>query len=193
MATGIFGSGIYSSGVYDSGIFGGAGEVPPDIDLVELLYFLLGLTPEDIPVVVVSYFLQRWQEIYPDNDCLVLYNTIKSIYLWLIEKENSSTSNGLIKEKRGKREIEVDGTDEYLKWVDALESFTRNPWDILPQCREQFIENGGGASPIVIGGVKRNEVNLTREDKNSYGQYQEKSPFSPKRRRKSSIAFLGRF
>lgn len=151
-----------------------------DEEIIELIYLVLALTTNDIPVAVVQLFLDEWQDIYTDvaDECLVLYHTTISVYNWLIRSANAKAVSGKRREKKGRREIEVEDSNSAENWQKALDNFTVSPWLSFPQCRSIFAANT--RSRIIIGGVKKDEVERVQEDSNSYSQYSEKSPFSPR-------------
>ena len=176
-------SGIRQSGIFGSGIFkwgGGEDIIPPDSSLVDLIYLLLGLTEEDIPRAVVAYFLEQWEQLYPDNECLVLFNTIKFVYFWLMETALAGSVKGRIREKRGRREIEIEESSKEEEWYLALSNFLKAPWNLLPQCRTEFMSNGSGCSQVILGGLKEDNIFINRDNPNKYNQYEECSPYSPK-------------
>jgi len=147
-----------------------------------IIYLLLGLTPADIPAEVIDYFIAQWSLIYPDNNCMVIYNTVKSIYNWLVGSASAKAVSGKRREKRGRREIEVENSNNAVNWKTALDNFLKSPWEILPQCRADFVANGAGNSRLTVGGTKKDEVERVRDDPNSFNQYSETSPYSPKPR-----------
>ena len=143
----------------------------------DYFYNLLGLTPADIPADVIEGFISAWTAVYPNNGCQVLYNTVISIYNWLIAKANAAAVGGTRREKRGRREIELTDFTKAPAYKEALNQFTKAPWHLLPQCRADLGATAG--SKIIIGGTRSSEVNRVRSNCNSYSQYSERSPYSP--------------
>ena len=99
----------------------------------------MGLTEEDIPVDVIEYWILAWQEVYPDNECLVLHNTVLSLYEWLIRQSaKDSSGGGKVKEKEGLAEIELDRYNKSVDWEKALEDYLKAPWLAFPFCKEEL-------------------------------------------------------
>ena len=149
----------------------------PDEELIALIYLMLNLTTSDIPTEIVQIFLDEYQKLYPDNDCMVLYNTTISIYNWLIRKANGEAVGGKRKEKKGRREIEVQDYSTTDNWKNSLKSFLANPWEVYPQCRSTLAENA--SSRLIIGGVKKDIVESVQDNTNSYSQYDERYSYAP--------------
>jgi hypothetical protein len=155
-------------------------------ELVSAIYLAMGLTSETLPQTTVEAYILLWQDTYPDNDCQVMYNTILSLYSWLIKSSAAdNTGGGKIREREGSVEIEHDKVDKSSDWESARDEFVKNPWESLPQCRVEFTKSS--VSPIILGGVRKDEVSRVRRDTNRFSQYSERSPYSPRRKRYRSL------
>ena len=146
-------------------------------EIVNLLYLMLGLTESDIPREVVALYVAQFVSIYPDNECLVLYNSSVAIYNWLIRKSGADAVSGKRREKKGQREIEVQDSDKSSSWKNALDTFLKSPWEVFPQCRAEL--SATACSNIIIGGVSKSEVNRVKTYSDSLNQNDERSPYSP--------------
>lgn len=150
-----------------------------DDQIIDLIYLLLGITISDIPRAIVQLFVDEYQVIYPgdDGECQVLYNTTISVYQYLIRSANANATSGRRKEKKGRREIELENVNKASTWQAALTSFIKAPWLTFVQCRDIIAKNL--TSRITIGGTKKDEVERVQDNSNSFNQYSETSPFSP--------------
>ena len=147
-------------------------------ELIDQIYLAMGVTEDQLPLTTVTSYLTFWIAEFPDNDCQVIYNTILSCYGWLIRNANANSNNGKRRERNGKREIEVQDTNQAQSWEDALANFKKAPWEALPQCKDELSSNV--RSRIIIGGVRKDEYDRVKDNSNSRNQYNEKSPFSPR-------------
>lgn len=139
----------------------------------------MGLSDGDIPSTVIEYFYNGWVEVYPDNECLAIYNTIASLYEWLIKnaaKEGSGGGNR--KEKVGQLEITLGAYNKGEDWEGAYEKFLANPSAALPSCKDVLGTSKGAT--IMITGTSKSQYKDTLCRPDAFNQYDEKSPFSPK-------------
>jgi len=134
-------------------------------DIVKKILMAMGLTEEDIPVDVIEYWILAWQEVYPDNECLVLHNTVLSLYEWLIRQSAKDASGGgKVKEKEGLAEIELDRYNKSVDWEKALEDYLKAPWLAFPFCKEELAK--GIINRVKVGGVRKDEICKIKRDKN---------------------------
>lgn len=140
------------------------------------MYLMLGLDSSLVPEEVIQAYLDVFTVDFTGNDCFILYHTTISIYNWLIRKANATAVNGKRREKKGRREIEVEDFNSANNWQAALDNFTKKPWETYPQCIGMVSTIG---SRIIIGGTKKDVVESVNCNTNSYNRYSERSPFSP--------------
>lgn len=151
-------------------------------DLIDKIYFATSLDSSDIPEDVINYYLTEWGVVFPDNDCLVLHNTVVSIYEWLIKQAAKDASGGgNRKEKVGDVQVEVGATDKTEDYQKALDNYLDDPSAAFPSCKDVL---GKTSKRVILGGTSRSEVERVRENSDSYSQYSERSPYSPKTRRR---------
>lgn len=144
----------------------------------EKILIAMGLVNGDIPQNVIDYYLSEWQTVYPDNNCLALYNTIASLYEWLIKSASKNGSGGgKRKEKSGKREIEVDDYNKANDWQKAYDTFLDDPTNSLPSCKDAFKKKG---ARIYLGGTEKDVYEKIKNDPNSNNQFDERSPYAPR-------------
>ncbi|AUR87521.1 hypothetical protein NVP1101O_110 [Vibrio phage 1.101.O._10N.261.45.C6] len=126
-------------------------------ELIEKVLFAMGLDPSCADLSVVNHYLDEWGTVFPDNQCLVLHNTVVSLYEYLIKASAPNASGGgKRKEKQGRREIEIDNYDKSKDWENALNAYLNSPWTAFPSCREELSK---GTGRVIIGGVDENKIN----------------------------------
>tara|TARA_B100001105_G_scaffold204145_2_gene167901 strand:- start:1741 stop:2238 length:498 start_codon:yes stop_codon:yes gene_type:complete len=151
-------------------------------ELIDKIYFATSLDGCDVPSDVILYYLEEWGKVFPDNECLVLHNTVVSIYEWLIQKASKDATGGASREEKvGNVQIKEGATDKTEEYEKALDTYLENPSGKFPSCREVLVSTG---RRVIIGGTSRNEVNRVRDRDDSYSQYDERSPYSPNTRRR---------
>lgn len=130
-------------------------------DLIDRILFAMALDSGDIPDEVITYYLNEWQTVYPNSECLVLHNTVVSLYEWLIrDASKSATGGGKIKEREGDVEIEEDEVNKAVDWESALTSYLDSPWSAFPSCREEL--GKGISGRIKVGGVDETEIDRVK-------------------------------
>ena len=138
-------------------------------ELVAKILRAMGLNEEILPVAIIEEYIKLWQEIYPDNECLVLYNVIKSLYNYLIQQaaiHDVGQGKTYEKEKEGDVEITLE-LNKYNKaevWKEALANFLKNPWDLLPECKVEFAKS---TPPVIVGGVNETKIEQVNTNTNN--------------------------
>lgn len=160
--------------------------------LITKILFAMGLSEGDIPSQVIDYYLTEWLAVYPDNDCLAIYNTIASLYEWLIKNAaNEGSGGGNKKEKVGNTEISYGNYNKGVDWQAAYDKFLDNPTAALPSCKESLKKSP--KSGFIINGTSVSEVERIRNNPDSNTAYKDKSPYSPRtpdeRKDKSYVGF----
>ncbi|MCP3683204.1 MAG: hypothetical protein GY861_10990 [bacterium] len=126
-------------------------------ELIDKILFAMGISEEDIPLEVITYYLEQWLEIYPDNECLALHNTVLSLYDWLIKDASKNASGGgNRKEKVGNVQVEVGATNKSQDWQDAKDAYLESPWTAFPSCRDEL--GKGVAGRVIVGGVREDSI-----------------------------------
>lgn len=125
-------------------------------DLIDKIYLVMGIGEDTLPLNIVTYYLTEWQTVYPNSDCLAVYNTIVSCYEWLIRQSAAlDASEGVVKsEKEANIEIEMferKAGDNTAVWQTALDMFEKNPSLSLPSCKNELRNSNSGL--VIIGGV----------------------------------------
>ncbi len=133
----------------------------------EKILMVLGLT-DFVSVTLVEYYLEEWATVFPDNECLVMHNTVVSIYEYLIrEAATTSSGGGSRREKQGEREIEVDDYDLATSWQDALDSYLDNPSSAFPSCKEALTpQEDSLLGRVIVGGVSKERIKSIEKDRN---------------------------
>lgn len=159
-----------------------------DETVLNKILMAMGLSDGDIPTSVIEYFYNGWLEVYPDNECLVIYNTIASLYEWLIKNAaKDGSGGGNRKEKVGDVEVSYGSYNKGEDWEAAYEQFLDNPVAALPSCRDQFQQSKH--ANIIITGTSKSQVEDTCSRPDNFSMYHEKSPFTPKINTKSKAGF----
>lgn len=158
-------------------------------ELIQKIYFATSLGGDDVPSDVVEYYLTEWGIVFPDNECLVLHNTVVSLYEWLIQQAAKDASGGGSREEKvGNTQVKEGAYDKTKDYQNALDHYLNDPSSAFPSCRNVLVSTG---KRVVIGGTSRNEVERVRNNSDSYSQYSERSPYSPKTRRRCSRVGFG--
>ena len=134
-------------------------------ELVEKVLFAMGLSPECADISVVTHYIGEWQNVSPDNPCLVMHNTVVSLYEYLIKASAPDASGGgKRRERQGSYEIEVDGYNKAADWENALEAYLNSPWTAFPSCRDELAGKGKGR--VIVGGIDENTILAINSDPN---------------------------
>ena len=146
----------------------------------ERIYLAMGLTSTTLPEAIIDAYIALYEVQYPSDDCKVLYYTIIACYNYLIAQSAATASGGgKRREKNSRREIEINAYDKSVDWKAALDNFLKNPWVFLPECTDTL--TSGIRGKIIMTGVRKDAVIANRQNTNRYSQYQERSPYSPRR------------
>lgn len=157
-----------------------------DETVLNKIFMAMGLSEDDLPSSVIEYFYNSWAEVYPDNECLSIYNTIASLYEWLIKSAAKDASGGgSYKEKVGDVEVTLGGYNKGTDWEDAYDNFLSNPTAALPSCKDVLGRKKG--ANIMITGTSKSQYHDTACRPDAFNQYDERSPFSTKPNRKRRI------
>lgn len=158
------------------------------MDVTNKIYFATGLDVCDVPPEVITYFYEEWLVVFPDNECLVLHNTVVSIYEWLIKSSAKTDTGqfGLRTEKVGNVQVTVKGIVKSEDWSKALDEYLKEPTAAFPSCKGII---GVKKGRIIFGGTNKKDVKAIRSNSNSYSQYDEKSPYSPKNNTCQPVGF----
>lgn len=130
-------------------------------DLIDKIYIAMGIDECILPTNIVSHFVSEWMLVFPDNDCLALYNSVVSCYEWLIKNSAAldSTEGVAKREKEAGIETEVferkSGENTQL-WIDSLARFEKSPATMFPSCRDQFSTVTSGR--VIVGGVNEDKI-----------------------------------
>ncbi|UZZ63919.1 hypothetical protein A71_113 [Escherichia phage A7_1] len=149
-----------------------------DEEVVQLVRnFLGGLTEDEMPDSMILFFYNKWKVCYdlenrPDQFSIILYNTVLDCVRWLLVQSVSSGASGIRErfEKVGDETISVKYGDSSGNWQNFLDYLLEHPEYIDPCLKEA---NGNGSGLVIIGGVRRNEVNRVRRNPNSHNGFME--------------------
>ncbi len=135
-------------------------------DRINKVLFAMGLDPSCADLGVVEYFLDEWGQVFPDNNCLIMHNTVVSLYEYLIKASAPNASGGgRRREVQGKRQIELDNYDKSKDWQNALDSYLNSPWTAFPSCRDE-LSGSSGLGRVIIGGVDETKIQQINNDVN---------------------------
>lgn len=150
-----------------------------DETILNKIYMAMGLSEGDLPPAVIEYFYNGWAVVYPDNTCLTIYNTIASLYEWLIKNAAKDASGGgNRKEKVGDVEVTIGAYNKGEDWEGAYEQFMDNPTAALPSCKDVLGTSKGAT--ILITGTSKSRYEDTKNRPDAFNQFDERSPFSTK-------------
>tara|TARA_R100000541_G_C1897352_1_gene83977 strand:+ start:33811 stop:34311 length:501 start_codon:yes stop_codon:yes gene_type:complete len=161
-------------------------------ELITKILFAMGLESGDIPENVINHYLTEWLIVYPDNTCLAIYNTIASLYEWLIKSSAvDGSGGGSYSEKIGGVTVSANNYNKGVDWENAYDIFLDNPTAALPSCRDVLKKSP--KSGFIINGTSVSEVERIRNNPDSNTAYKDKSPYSPRtpdeRKDKSYVGF----
>lgn len=146
---------------------------------LQKIYTLFGLTTTDIAEDVTQYYLDEWASIYPDNDCLALYNATVSVLEYMIKQADITDASvgTLAQEKEGNTTITYDTSTDSSSadyWRDILERFLNDPELTYPTCRSVL----SISQKVFIGGTSAKEAARVSNKQDSVNQYSERSPYA---------------
>ena len=130
-------------------------------ELIDKIYLVMGVDSTVLPLPIVEHFLSEWLSVYPESDCLAIYNTIVSCYEWLIRQASATDAvDGVVKREK-ELNVEVEMFERKVgkdanTWQYALDMFEQDPSASLPSCRDELVTSH--ASMVVIGGCYPNSV-----------------------------------
>lgn len=154
--------------------------------IAEVRFFLGGVSTTEVPDSIIDRYLDRNEAIYgtsEDAQCLVIYQTVIQLLKYLDIRSNTRQGDdrGIVNgrmEKVGnitvRQDSDVSGGNTDSGWSRALTDYLNDPSIVCPQ-----LEKEKPVAPIIIGGVSRSQRASVIENNDSFGVYDQSSPFNP--------------